>query len=91
MSQTVEYQTCKYDPKDPGFCESMDERLSDSPNSRAKGLTMIVSTSLKNGGRKYHGVAYNMGGRDPGLMLNVCPWCAKPLMEHPDASDSSDN
>lgn len=63
------------------WCEAMMDRLNPDANSHAKGLTTIILTSRTKGTSRLAGVAYRMGPKDKGLMLNYCPWCREPIEE----------
>lgn len=58
-----------------GWCAALDERLSDYPNARAKGLTTIEVWNHLACRVEVAGIAYKLKASDAGLMLNWCPFC----------------
>jgi hypothetical protein len=57
------------------WCSCLDERLADENNAHAKGFGVVVVTSIETGKSRVLGVRYRKTTRDPGLMLNHCPFC----------------
>jgi len=61
-----------------GWCRHMRTRLQDA-NVRKKGLSLLVVSSDDKDNRVI-GVVYKTDAHDRGMMLNVCPWCAEPIL-----------
>lgn len=63
-------------------CSFLDDRLDLDANSHTKGLSLVVSTSMKTGKHRVLGVAYRRNAKDRGLLLNYCPFCGKDIRWH---------
>lgn len=64
------------------WCNGMTRALDDThANEHRRSLTTIVLTNLTTGKTRLAGVAYRKNAKDPGLMLNYCPWCSEPIEE----------
>lgn len=63
--------------KEAVFCSRLAERLEAEANARRKGLVLVVATNLETGALRTVGVSFKQGAKDPGLLLNVCPFCAE--------------
>jgi hypothetical protein len=61
------------------FCFALDERIEDTANARRKGFVLMVLTNFATGKTRRVGVCYKRSAKDPGLMFNVCPFCAQPI------------
>lgn len=59
---------------DGPWCPSLDGRLQDV-NARTRGLAALELTTFSTGAKRVVGVYYRTGAKDPGLLLNFCPWC----------------
>lgn len=65
--------TCSKD----GWCPAMSARLNDSSGA---GMSVLNLMNFKTGEESIGGVLFKRDRRDRGIMLNVCPWCAAPIM-----------
>jgi hypothetical protein len=61
------------------YCAALEERIEDTANAKRKGFVLMVLTNFTTGKTRKVGVCYKRSAKDPGLMLNVCPFCAKPI------------
>ena len=71
--------------KDMIECAAMKFALGDVfENAERKGLVPIVTTRLTGQKikRTHIGVSYKPSAKDPGVMLNRCPWCGGDLSIH---------
>jgi len=76
-----------------GWCEAMGQALRrTAPNSEAKGLSIVYGWPAKatTGSATRLGVVYRERARAPGMMLNVCPWCAAEIHWWPQACEIPD-
>lgn len=80
MSESQKWQKCTPEQ----WCKAMASRLNES-NARKKGLTAIVVTNFRTMEERIVGVALKTSAADPGLMLNVCPWCRESILWLKDA------
>lgn len=62
-----------------GYCRAMDLAVAPEANAHTKGLVEVRLTDLATGRDRRLGVAYKSGARDPGVLVNVCPWCGRDL------------
>lgn len=53
-------------------CKLMSERLG---SVHGKGLSMPQVCNMNTGKIRYIGIVYKTSAKDPGLLLNICPWC----------------
>jgi len=58
----------------PEFCTVLNSKIEDANH---KGFVSIHSTNLNNGEQRLLGIAYKTSVRDPGVMLNFCPFCGE--------------
>lgn len=63
-----------------GWCNAMAERLEPEANAHRKGLTVVFVCNMRTGIGRVVGVAFKSKANDPGMMLNVCPWCQQPIL-----------
>lgn len=61
------------------FCFALEERIEDIANVQRKGFVLMVLTNFTTSKTRTVGVAFKKSTKDPGLMLNVCPFCAQPI------------
>jgi len=61
------------------FCAALDERIEGTANAKRKGFVLMVLTNFTTGKTRKDGVCYKQSAKDPGLMLNVCPFCTRPI------------
>ncbi len=57
------------------YCQPLEDRLEPDANARRKGFVVMVLMNMTTGDTRKVGVAYKTSAKDPGLMLNVCPFC----------------
>lgn len=63
-----------------GWCWAMEHRLNDENNSHMKGLSVLVLMDMKTGkDLPPWGIFFRKDAKDKGLLLNVCPWCTRPI------------
>lgn len=63
-----------------GWCTAMSKFLNDTGAYGSKGLNVLTLVDTQTGRTLPPlGVVYKRSARDAGVMLNVCPWCAKPI------------
>lgn len=68
-------------------CAAMEQALGNvCVNDRVKGLVPVESSWITKEKlmRIIVGVSYRSSASDPGIMLNVCPWCSGDLGVHLD-------
>lgn len=61
------------------WCHMMDRALLPEANSTKAGMSMLLVTDTGNDTCEVLGVRYRRHHRDPGYMLNVCPWCRESI------------
>lgn len=59
------------------WCPGMERCLQSEPN--VKGLSLLTTFNLRTGTIMRSGVVYKTTARDPGVVLNTCPWCQADL------------
>lgn len=57
------------------WCDTLDAMTDVEANSEARGLSVVLVTSFKTGMSRVVGVRCRARRGDPGVMLNVCPFC----------------
>jgi len=50
------------------------------PNSDRAGMSVLILLNVKTGVERAVGVMFKADRKDRGLLLNVCPWCTRPIV-----------
>lgn len=61
------------------FCSALEERIEGIANAKRKGFVLMVLTNFTTGKTRRVGVCFKRSAKDPGLMLNVCPFCTNAI------------
>jgi hypothetical protein len=63
-------------------CAMMDSKLQ-LTNAHVKGLSMLIVMHMGSLGDACVGIVYKTSANDPGVMLNLCPWCGGDIAPRP--------
>ena len=62
------------------WCMAMQRALVDEQNARKKGLSVVELTNFETFKKRVIGICYKTKASARGVMLNVCPRCAEPIL-----------